>query len=64
MIISEDELLKITGYKTRGRLALCLRHQSIPYFIGKQGQIWTTEVALDAVLRGDIDQSPQELDFE
>lgn len=45
--VSEQELLQVTGYRSRGALARNLSANDIPYFTGRGGRIWTT-VALIA----------------
>lgn len=41
-ILTEDDLLKITQFESRGHLERCLTEQRIPYFRGRGGIIWTT----------------------
>jgi hypothetical protein len=49
-ILSEKDLMTVTGYKKRSLLERCLRSQKIKFFYGRGGQIWTTSDALNAGL--------------
>lgn len=49
-IISEKDLMTVTGYKKRSLLEKCLRKQKVRFFYGQGGQIWTTLEALNVGL--------------
>jgi len=55
MIISQEQLLEITGYSNAGNAEKCLAEQGIPVMHGKGGRIWTT---LDAINSALIKQPP------
>ena len=48
--IEEEELLKITGYKSRGWLRRSLDKQGIPYIIGRKGRIVVPGPALERLI--------------
>ena len=63
-IVTEEQLLKATGYDHPGRLAQCLKRQGIRYFRGNHGGIRTTVEELNAVLRADERKHTDRIDFE
>lgn len=53
MIVAEEQLLEVTGYKRPADLEKCLRDQGIKYFYGKGNRIWTTTEILAKAANGD-----------
>lgn len=51
-LIQEDELLQATGYVQRASLERHLTDQRIWYGTGKDGKIYTTPAAFEAILKG------------
>jgi hypothetical protein len=55
-LITEEALMKATGYAQRGRLIAHLKKHGVSYFVGNRGRIWTTIKAIDSALAsGDKD---------
>ncbi len=52
-LISTEDLMKVTGYKTAGHIATWLQKNHIPYFQGKQGNIITTIDKINDALEGE-----------
>lgn len=51
-LITQDKLLKAFGYERPADLRKCLDSQGVAYFLGKNGKIFTTIQALNAILIG------------
>jgi hypothetical protein len=46
-IISQDELVAVTGYSRPAEIAACLTRQGVRFLTGKRGRIFTTLSALE-----------------
>lgn len=61
-LISTEDLIKVTGYKTAGRVESWLQDNNIPYFRGKRGNIFTTIQKLNDALNGEK-KRPEIIEF-
>ena len=49
-LVTENALMKATGYTQRGRLVAHLKKHRVSYFVGNRGRIWTTIKSIDRAL--------------
>jgi hypothetical protein len=56
VLISTEDLMKATGYKTAGHIESWLQKNHIPYFCGKEGNIITTIDKINDALDGEKKQ--------
>ncbi len=55
-LVSTEDLMKVTGYKTAGHIATWLQKNHIPYIRGKEGNIITTIDKINDALDGEKKQ--------
>ena len=52
-LVSTEDLMKVTGYKTAGHIESWLQNNHIPYFRGKERNIITTIDKINEALDGE-----------
>ena len=55
-LISTEDLMKVTGYKSTGHIESWLQKNHIPYIRGKEGNIITTTDKINDALDGEKKQ--------
>lgn len=68
MVVTYDDLQKVTGFNKPTEVATCLRNNGVKYMLGKHGRPWTTlgamELAMGATaIHTEIEQAAPKITF-